>query len=1406
MIDVSVFESISKIHPMELSPVTERFILADGSDLAVMGEVDVELQIGEQLLLVTMVVAELGDDYNAILGLNFMEEQDVILRVSHGKMMIGNETVPLHRENAGKGCCRISMGKTLTIPPRSCRVVEAEVDMGKSVDSKWMHEDCILECLPTLAETSGVMMGSEIVKIHDRKVPVNLINVHDRPLCVFKGRTLGSLQPVKTVSLIQPGDDAVRDKSRRKSSKLVTLNDIPEHTRAVLDGAEDLTAEQESDVCEIVLEDPDRFVGPDGRTGNTDWAEHGVDVQGAPPVKISYHGVPLSKQKVAGEQIDKMLAHGVIEPSNSPWSFPTVLVTKKDGSIRFCVDYRKLNALSRKDAYPLPRIDETLNTLGGAQWFCTMDLASGYWQIKMKEEDKPKTAFMTRKGLFQFRVMPFGLSNAPATFQRLMDHVLRGLQWEKCLVYLDDIIIFGKTFDETLGNLRCVMKRLKSAGLKLKASKCQWFRKSVKYLGHIVSAEGVACDPEKIEAVQSWPVPCTVTQVRQFLGFASYYRKFIPNFSAIAKPLTNLTKKSVRFAWTNQCQNAFENLKAKLVSAPVLAYPQAEGQYILDTDASNYAVGAVLSQIQDGEERVIAYASKALHGGQENYCTTKKELFAAVTFVEHFRYYLSGNHFVIRTDHASLKWLRNFKNIDGMLARWLATLEKYNYEIVHRKGPQHQNADALSRIPVRKCPRDDCPQCTLKVCPITALPAPAADDADEWLEGWTERELYDWQRADPVLAKIITWLETSPERPKSAAAFNWRTKSYLNQWDALFLNEKDILCRKWYPQGKGTHGQEVRQIVAPKEVRNRILATLHNSPTGAHLGQNKTLNKVRYRFYWTGYKEQVIRWCRRCDVCAQSKPGPKRTRAQLGRVPVAAPLERIAVDIMGPIPETDDGNKYILVLGDYFSKWTEAYALKNHTAQTVADIIMEQFISRFGIPRSLHSDQGPEFESDLIAELCKLLHINKTRTVPYNPKSDGLVERANRTVIQMLKTLVNEARNDWDDLLPFVMMAYRSSVHESTKCTPNLLMLNHEINLPIDLMIGAPPETPACPVQYVEWVRDAAEHAFGFVQRNLKTSAERQKKLNDRKSGSPKFKIGDSVWRYSPPRAKLKFGKGWEGPYLVVRRVNPLCYKIQKGQNSRSIVVHVDHLKLYEGSKPVKSWLRAHLESHVGEDAGASGLGLGSGQEGPDTDAVAPVLDKDPPSNSDLDETVPFGDDIPKEDPGQVINQPVIGVPDVPENNLDEIIPSGSDDKETCNHDADASTEDLPNDDEGSDLDQFIPNQPERDQNTKTSLTTNPPMSNSPDTVLNTNQTDAEASGGSKELSSESSEGSQVSGMNKQGLNLDPANTPELSLTSNQDLLPSSSQPPNPGSTDDSLPLALRRARRKPKPRDILDL
>ena len=349
-------------------------------------------------------------------------------------------------------------------------------------------------------------------------------------------------------------------------------------------------------------------------------------------------------------------------------------------------------------------------------------------------------------------------------------------------------------------------------------------------------------------------MPKTVTQVWKFVGFSSYYRKFIPDFSEIVQPLTRLTKKSVRFCWSPTCQKAFDTLKEKIATPPVLAYPRSEGEYILDTDVSNHAISVVLSQIQDGEDCVIAYASKALQGGQENYCTTKRELLATVSCVEYFRYYLYVTNFTIRTDHAALKWPKNFQNIDGLLARWLSKLEQYDYTIVHRKGPQHVTADGLTRLPIKKCPRTDCPHNTMKICKVTAQQP--VDDTDEWLVGWDNS--LDWQRKDPVLARVIGWLEKLPQLPKGIAQYNGQTKAYFTQLDTIYINEQGVLCQKWYPQGKGITELEVSQIVAPCEIRYQILESLHNSPTGAHLGRAKTINKVRFRFYWSGYKNEIV--------------------------------------------------------------------------------------------------------------------------------------------------------------------------------------------------------------------------------------------------------------------------------------------------------------------------------------------------------------------------------------------------------------------------------------------------------------------------------------------------------------------------------------------------------------------
>ena len=424
---------------------------------------------------------------------------------------------------------------------------------------------------------------------------------------------------IAQVSAIQP----TMDKLPHPSCDPLTL---PEHLQGLLERASsDLDNLQKSQLANTLLEFVDLFPIPGSAlTGHTDAVEHTIDTGDSPPVRCAPRR--MSPQKIKQEEVcvDEMLSGGQIEPSDSPWSAPVVLVTKKDGGTRFCVDYRRLNLATVKDAYPLPRIDDTLDMLAGKRWFSTLDLASGYWQVSLSPEARCKTAFATHSGLFQFRVMPFGLCNAPATFERLMDRVLQGLRWSRCLVYLDDIISFGTTFDDSLDNLTLIFERLRSYGLQLKSTKCHLFQSSVPFLGHVVGRNGLECDPRKIEDVKTWPVPDCLKSVRQFLGFVGYYRRFIPSFADLAEPLVALTGKDVPFIWRPACAAAFTKLRDAMVRAPILAFPTESGDYVLDTDASNFGLGGVLSQIQNNVECVIAYCSRALRPSQRKYCTTKR--------------------------------------------------------------------------------------------------------------------------------------------------------------------------------------------------------------------------------------------------------------------------------------------------------------------------------------------------------------------------------------------------------------------------------------------------------------------------------------------------------------------------------------------------------------------------------------------------------------------------------------------------------------------------------------------------------------------------------------------------------------------------------------------------------------
>ena len=390
-------------------------------------------------------------------------------------------------------------------------------------------------------------------------------------------------------------------------------NDLPsELKKLVQDSSINLNDEEIGQLIETVCIHRNQFACQGDKLGKTDLITHKIDTGDARPFKHNPRRLNIDDQDWADEEVGRMLDQDLIEPSNSPWSSPIVVVKKKDGGKRLCIDFRKLNNLTLKDSYPLPKIDEALDVLSGATYFCSLDLASGYWQVPMDYASMDKTTFTCRKGLFRLKVMPFGLCNAPATFGRLMELFLAGLNWERCLIYIDDILIFGRDFLHCLENLSLVLKRLQHADLKIKPKKCDLFKKSVKYLGHIVSAEGVTPDPEKAKKVSTWPTPTTVKEVRQFVGLCSYYRKWIKDFASICTPLYRLTDKNAKFIWTPKEQEAFDIMKDKLTSAPVLAYPTREGKFILDTDASNDGIGAVLTQLQGKEERCLGYVSKIL--------------------------------------------------------------------------------------------------------------------------------------------------------------------------------------------------------------------------------------------------------------------------------------------------------------------------------------------------------------------------------------------------------------------------------------------------------------------------------------------------------------------------------------------------------------------------------------------------------------------------------------------------------------------------------------------------------------------------------------------------------------------------------------------------------------------------
>ena len=732
-----------------------------------------------------------------------------------------------------------------------------------------------------------------------------------------------------------------------------------------------------------------------------------------------------------------------------------------------------------------------------------------------------------------------------------MEQILANLQWQTCLVYIDDVVCHGKDVPEMVARLAEIFQRFLEAGLKLKPRKCSLFKRQVLFLGHIIGENGIQTDPSKVQAVTEWPVPADIHDVRSFIGLTSYYRRFVKNYATIAKPLNKLMEKGQKFSWSSECQESFEALKTLLVSAPILGYPNEHDRFILDCDASGYGIGAVLSQVQNGEEVVIAYASNALSKVERNYCCTRRELLSIVRYVKQFRHFLSSRKFFVRTDHCGLTWLKRLKEPEGQLARWIATLSEFNYEVVYRPGGIHKNADAMSRGPCRWCEKLE--------GPCNETESPEVEDSKLFVNTvsatdfqWPTCEVRNAQKSEEGLGWMHRAKSEGPLRPewREVSPLGSEIKAYWGEWDRIHLRN-EVLYRRW----ESDDGAKVRwQMLLPRKYHESVFDQLHSAPTAGHLGYERVLEKCRQRFFWYRMRDEIRRRCERCDACARRKSPPHRFKAEMQKYGVGCPLQRIASDIMGPLPISHRGNRYILVVADYFTKFTEAYGIPDMETETVAIKIVEEFLCRYGVCLEFHSDRGSNYESKAFNTVCEMFGILKTRTTPYHPRSDGMVERFNRTLQAMLANLVAENQRDWDDHLPYVMMAYRSAKHESTGESPNYLMFGREVRLPLDLITGSEPPEPVKADRFVLELQDRLTSAYARVRANAQKAMARQKRLYDRHANpSTRFGVGSIVWYFRPRREKgksPKFMKPWIGPYMIVAKLSDVTVRIQKSVRS----------------------------------------------------------------------------------------------------------------------------------------------------------------------------------------------------------------------------------------------------------------
>jgi len=1086
--------SAELLHQIDKDQNIVNLASASGHSLDVLGIISIPVRIGNHVSSTKFVVSR-ALNADVLLGCHYIDKEVEDIRVQRRTMeLINGDIVPIARRRATEPTLKSTpesphLSARVRSSPHLLRctkttVVPARTQMYIPVQGP-MRGTKIVSSRPCLFDKYRCVVANGLANIKPN-VPfyVQVANMGDRPTTIRKGMCVGTttaaphVDSICSVSLRSDGTHRPIE-SRTSGKEGVEVNPTlgsklsPQESRAFTHLH--TKKERKPDIAEvedILLPDldnkeatkvrkmlqPFKEMWKPGKVGKVNVTEHHIDIRpGSKPQFSQPYRAGAYARKVIKNTIDEMLEQDIVEPSRSEWAAPVVLAPKPDGTLRFCVDYRRLNSVTIKDRYPLPRMEDCLDSLGDAEYFSTLDCNWGFWQIPMAQEDKEKTAFTTHAGTYQYKRMPFGLCNAPASYQRTLDILLMGIKWSSCLVYVDDVIIFSKNFKDHLSDVAEVLSILQKAGLSLNMRKCKFFSRTVDYLGHVVSPGRLEVATKNTTAITKAVYPRTQTEMRSFLGMCNVYRRFVPNFAHVAGPLNKYLMKgqgSILPEPTEEDSRAFELLKESLTSPPVLQLPDPEKDYSIDADASSYQVGcALFQQGKDGVRHPIGFWSRSLNPAEKNYSAGEREALAIIFAVQTLHPYLWGRHFVVYTDHQALRWVFNLDDPTGRLSRWALRLQDFDFEVRYKKGAENSVADAVSRLPTYG-------QCDFDVdidLPVFFVKYPSKVGIRHAVN------TKSWETSD--------WEQESPCHPNTASSKD-------DRWDILAIPDasielitvhelmtaqaEDEECQKILKTIKANpdsdyevdeRGLIVRvapvdasvQVIIPKKLRARALFLGHHTPVAGHPGVSRQYYTMRRTMYWPQMSNDIRECSQRCDACSRERVKLRTHQSPLTLFPANAPLEYVAIDILGPLPRASSGHRFVLVMTDRFSKFSRAVPMKKITAINVAKIFLEHWIFAYGAPMNVVTDNGSQFTAQLFEFLCSHMGVRHALTTTYHPQTNGQAERFNRTLLASLRAFVGEHPKSWAEFVGAVTYAYNTQVHSSTRVPP------------FDLVVTSPP-------------------------------------------------------------------------------------------------------------------------------------------------------------------------------------------------------------------------------------------------------------------------------------------------------------------------------------------------------------